>query len=865
MRFITAILTLAGMFGTAASLGAQYTAPDSGQEDPQAQEYPQQGAPGQDEATDQQRAVARLSIAQGDVNVKRGDSGDLVSAAVNAPLLAQDHVQTSTGSRAEVQLDYANMIRLAPNTDIGFADLEYHRYQVQLGAGSIIYRVLRDSDAQAEIDTPSVAVRPSTQGDYRISVLDDGSTEITVRSGELEVYSPKGTERLQPGRSMLVRGDSSDPEFQMADQPAPDQFDDWSANRDRTLLASQSYQHVSRDIYGADDLDAYGNWVPSQYGNVWTPRSTGADWAPYSTGHWVWEDYYGWTWVDDAAWGWAPYHYGRWFQNPGYGWCWWPGSIASSYFWSPALVGFFGWGGGDISVGWGGIGWVALAPFETFHPWWGHGFHGGRFGRGYGNYTNINIVRNTNITNIYRNASVRGAAITAHGNDFGHGGSARFGRATPVQLRSANLFRGQMPVTPTRASRQFSNRQATPNPRLAAVANRHFYQSPRVAQLARASSGRQQMGTQPGSRVAGNTVPLARSGGFARAGQPGFSGAQAGTQRQQAPAPSRGNAPRTLQNSRNGDGLSAVPQRSLHGMPPNTLSQTTRSQTGGRSSVGPTQGSAPGWHRFGETGAQRGQTPAISRDSAPRGPQNSGNRGNIGSAPRQSLHGMPPNMRSQGTRSQTGGQSSFGASAQSSAAGWHRFGEPGMSVAPRSAAQSSEQSGWHSFGQSQRPGSRSYGGGTQPGNAQAQPRYSRSLNMPNTTPGATRNYGGNYQSRPPGANQPAARSPQSSFGYPGGSSYGSRPNYAAPNYGGMGSSHTAPPMPRYSAPSAPRYSAPSMPRYSAPSAPRYSAPSMPRYSAPSPRGGGGAAFHGGAPARGGSAGRHSSSDGRRSR
>jgi hypothetical protein len=173
------------MFGTAATLGAQYTdAPDSEQQDPRSQTYAE-GSTGQDQQADQQRTVARLSIAQGDVNVKRGDSGDLVAAVVNAPLLPQDHVQTSDGSRAEVQLDYANMIRLAPNTDVGFADLEYHRYQVQLGAGSIIYRVLRDSDAQAEIDTPSVAVRPTQQGDYRVSVLDDGSTEITVRSGEL--------------------------------------------------------------------------------------------------------------------------------------------------------------------------------------------------------------------------------------------------------------------------------------------------------------------------------------------------------------------------------------------------------------------------------------------------------------------------------------------------------------------------------------------------------------------------------------------------------------------------------------------------------------------------------------------------------
>jgi hypothetical protein len=138
-----------------ATLRAQYEGPaDQGQQYPQAQqEVPDQGSPAEEQVGDPQGSVARLSILQGDVNVKRGDSGDLVAAAINAPLLTQDHLQTSGGSRAEVQLDSANMIRLAPNTDLGFADLEYHRYQVQLGAGSIIYRVLRDSNAQAEVDS----------------------------------------------------------------------------------------------------------------------------------------------------------------------------------------------------------------------------------------------------------------------------------------------------------------------------------------------------------------------------------------------------------------------------------------------------------------------------------------------------------------------------------------------------------------------------------------------------------------------------------------------------------------------------------------------------------------------------------------
>ncbi len=594
-KLLTLALGLGLVFGTTEALRAQYAnesaPPDQGQQypegpqDAQAQQDAQQGAAGQDDDADRQRGVARLSVAQGDVNVKRGDNGDLVAAVVNAPLMAQDHLQTSPGSRAEVQLDYANMIRLGPNTDLGFADLQYHRYQVQLGAGDIVYRVLRNSNAQAEVDTPSVAVRPTQEGDYRISVLDDGSTQITVRSGALEVNSPQGTQTLQAGRTMLVRGDSSDPQFQMTDAIAPDQLDDWSANRDRQLLASQSYKHVSSDIYGADDLDQYGNWVPSQYGNVWEPQNPGAGWAPYSNGQWVWEPYYGWTWVDSAPWGWAPYHYGRWFMNPGYGWCWWPGSVFSSYLWNPALVGFFGWGGG-FGIGFGGLGWVALAPFEFFHPWWGHGwghgwdhgFYGRGYGRGgYGNYANIR--------NAYRNASIRGAAITAPGNAFGRG-RAGYGRATQAQLQNASLIRGQLPVRATQASYQLSNRQARPNPRLASASNRQFFQSQRSGQAGRGFSAQ-------------------------RAGSAGAFGTRSGVGNA---ASSRGTMSRTAPNMSRSGGVGGpsirAGQPSLHGVPPNI-----RAQAVGRSGFGaPGQAGANGWHRFGEPGTSN----AFRSATAPR-------------------------------------------------------------------------------------------------------------------------------------------------------------------------------------------------------------------------------------------------------
>ncbi len=512
--FLAAAVTF---FGTEPALIAQYGPQPPSYQQPQP--YPpvspeQQDPNGQDIAADRQHGVARISIVQGDVNVKRADSGELVAAVINAPLVAQDHLQTAPGSRAEVELDSANLIRLGPNTDVGVADLEYRRYRVQLGMGTIIYRVLRASDAETEIDTPSIAIKPEAQGEIRISVLDDGTTEITLRNGAAEIFSPRGSQRLQPGQSILVRGNPSDPEFQNVAPSGRDQLDDWSATRDRDLLGSQSYQYVSPDVYGADDLDHYGNWVPSQYGQVWAPQAPAADWSPYSYGEWSWEPYYGWTWVDSAPWGWAPYHYGRWFWNTGYGWCWWPGARIGFHVWSPALVGFFGWGAG--------LGWVALAPYETFHPWWGRGWRGGYDYRGFGR-------TGFGLEHAYRNAAIRGGALTAPYNGFG-GPHQRFAAATRAQLSSATLFRGQVPVSPTRASYQFSSRPAQANPRLSAVGNRSFFRPQGFANGSRFSAtpqARQAVApnVQRGytGRGSYSTPSQSSSGGWQRFGEPGTS------------------------------------------------------------------------------------------------------------------------------------------------------------------------------------------------------------------------------------------------------------------------------------------------------------------------------------------------------
>jgi len=520
--FLTLSTAIALLLAPAATMEAQFQSAPVPQYPTQAQypnqaQYPSAPAPEDtadwDRSEDAQRGVGRISIVQGEVNVKRGDTGELVAAAINAPLMSQDRLQTGHGSRAEIEFDYGNLVRLAPNTDLGMQELQYHRYHLQLAAGTVTYRVLRNTDSQAEVDTPSIAARPLREGEYRISVFDDGTTQISVRSGELEMDGPRGAERFGSGRTVLVRGDASDPEFQTVSDLGRDQFDEWCQDRDRQLLSSESYHYVSPDIYGAEDLDAYGSWVPSQYGTVWAPRPPVAGWAPYSYGHWVWEGYYGWSWVDYAPWGWAPYHYGRWFWNGGHGWCWWAGPAYGRHYWSPAVVGFFGRGGVSVGVGFGALGWIALAPFETFHPWWGRGYGGGYWGRGgYGGYGGYNVIRNANLVNIYRNARVYGGAITGSRNGFGTL-NQRYGRAGFNELRNANLIRGQIPVSPTRASYGYSGRAAYSNPRFAAAENRSFYQTRAGSPVARGSFS-QQRGTY-------SVTPRQGAPGWQRFGTPG--------------------------------------------------------------------------------------------------------------------------------------------------------------------------------------------------------------------------------------------------------------------------------------------------------------------------------------------------------
>ncbi len=411
---------------------------------------PPQGQPQAEQGDSPENGVARISFVQGNVSVRQGTSTEQTAAAINGPLMKDGAVITGENSQAEIQLDGVNLLRVAPGSEVRFGDLQYHRYPIQIAVGTATYRMLRDSDAEIEISLPAVAVRPSRAGSYRITVQPDGQGQITALSGEAEVYSAKGSQNLSAGQMMMVRGTEDNPEFQVVAAPAQDEFDRFNDRRDADLNRAVSPRYVSPDIYGTEQLDANGTWTNDPaYGNVWVPR-VDPGWAPYQDGRWVYEPYYGWTWVSADPWGWAPYHYGRWYQGS-YGWAWYPGPYVGRHYWRPALVGFFGWGGGvgvgvGVGFGYANVGWVPLAPFEAYRPWYGR--------------SGVGIVANVNVVNTYRNARFEHAITSVHSGDFGRGAIRRdnFVRPSMSEIARGGAVRGALPLTPARDSFRMSDR-----------------------------------------------------------------------------------------------------------------------------------------------------------------------------------------------------------------------------------------------------------------------------------------------------------------------------------------------------------------------------------------------------------------------
>jgi hypothetical protein len=354
--------------------------------------------------------VARLSDTEGDVSYSPAGEDDWISAVRNRPLIRGDRLWTERRARAELQVGSA-AVRLGPETSFEILELNDRIAQVEVTQGTINLRVRRVYSGQIyEVATPTLAFTISGAGRYRIDVDPrDNVTTIVVWDGAGEAYGDNSHFPLRAGDTVRFYG-SDLRDHELYGLPGADDFDRYCLDRDQRLDRSGSLRYVGDDVVGYADLDDYGSWrsVP-RYGNVWFPSRVDADWAPYRDGHWVWQEPWGWTWVDDAPWGFAPSHYGRWV-NTSNRWGWIPGPRNLRPIYAPALVAFVGGRGWSVSLSLGGsspIGWFPLGPREVYVPSY-------QASHDYFNRVNVNntVINNTIVTNVYNNYSSGNINVT---------------------------------------------------------------------------------------------------------------------------------------------------------------------------------------------------------------------------------------------------------------------------------------------------------------------------------------------------------------------------------------------------------------------------------------------------------------------
>ena len=200
-------------------------------------------------------------------------------------------------------------------------------------------------------------------------------------AGEAEIFSAAG--KRTPGsrpdheRARLRR---RIPSFKWCKPSLPDSWDRWNEDRDRYLQRSRELPTREPRRGGRRRSGSNGHWTQDpNYGQVWQPQrgpGLGAlSERPLGLGRLLWLDLGELRSLGLGAVSLWPLVLGRgrMVLVSGIDLC----ALLTG---RRLMVGFFGYGGGFGSAsgfGFGGVGWVPLAPFEVFHPWWGRGFYGG--------------------------------------------------------------------------------------------------------------------------------------------------------------------------------------------------------------------------------------------------------------------------------------------------------------------------------------------------------------------------------------------------------------------------------------------------------------------------------------------------------
>ena len=211
--------------------------------------------------------VVRVSLINGEVNIKRNGESDWERVRLNFPLVEGDTVFTERESRLEIQVDARNFVRLEANSTLRIVTLRDEGVALSLVEGTASVRLAKFDRGHEyfEVDAPKVTIALEKSGLYRIDVPREGRIRLTARDGgRARIYSETSGFALRDGRTAeLIADGSNEGDWELLTAAANDPWDDWVDERERYLAHRQRDDNKYYDnyIWGAEELDEYGNWA----------------------------------------------------------------------------------------------------------------------------------------------------------------------------------------------------------------------------------------------------------------------------------------------------------------------------------------------------------------------------------------------------------------------------------------------------------------------------------------------------------------------------------------------------------------------------------------------------------------------------
>jgi hypothetical protein len=345
--------SLAIGLAVAACAVAQSALPDTGRPPVAAKEAPPVARQPADSQSGAVR-LARFSYVKGRVLWRPDSATEWSDATLNMPIRQGAQITTSDDARAEIQFDDGSTLRMTSGAVFSLdslysdSDGEFTELKMKDGMASLH---IQNHFSVYQIDTPDGDVKVAGPAKVRLDAT--SYLKVGLQAGQAALDTLDGEYKLHDGDFAEVRPAEADPEIE--DLPAPDDWDQFCDSRDADMTPPADTSMPSNVSLVAGNLDDYGTWQSDEtYGDVWCPSGQTADWRPYCDGTWTYVTPFGWTWVSSEPWGWAPYHYGTWIHRL-HGWAWVPGP--KHQYWSPGLVCFTTFGNR--------VAWVPLAPCEV--------------------------------------------------------------------------------------------------------------------------------------------------------------------------------------------------------------------------------------------------------------------------------------------------------------------------------------------------------------------------------------------------------------------------------------------------------------------------------------------------------------------